>query len=48
MQVYQWESSIMGVETFLDLVRDNTGPLTELYNLDKGWLVAAQQGEHAG
>jgi len=29
------------VETFLDLVGDNTGPLIELYNLDKGWWVAA-------
>lgn len=31
----------MDVEAF-DLGRDNTGPLTELYNLDKGLLVAAR------
>jgi hypothetical protein len=36
MQVYQCESSMTDVETFLDLVGDTTGPLTELYNLDKG------------
>jgi hypothetical protein len=29
------------VETIKDLVRDNSGPLIELLNLDKGLLVTA-------
>jgi hypothetical protein len=29
------------VEAIEDLGRDNAGPLTELYNLDKGCLVIA-------
>ena len=28
----------MDVEDYMYLVGDNTGPLTESYNLDKGWL----------
>jgi hypothetical protein len=31
----------MNVEAMMDLVRDNPGPLAELWNLDKGcWVVA--------
>ena len=37
----QRESPRNNVEAFKDLVRDNTGPLTELYNLDKGCLAVA-------
>ncbi|MBW1717924.1 MAG: hypothetical protein JRJ77_19425 [Deltaproteobacteria bacterium] len=43
MHIYQRESPITSVETVLDLVRDNTGPLTEPYNLDKGLWVAAPE-----
>jgi hypothetical protein len=32
------------VEAMTDLVRDNTGPLAELWNLDKGcWVVPLQR-----
>jgi len=31
----------MDVGAIEDLGRDNTGPLTELCNLDRGWLATA-------
>ncbi len=34
----------MDVEAVKDLVRDNAGPLAELWNLDKGcWVVPLQR-----
>ena len=33
------ESPITYVETIVDLVGDNTGPLVKFHNLDKGLLV---------
>ena len=37
----------MDVEASDDLGRDNTGPLAELHNLDKGWSEAAYM-RHSG